>query len=128
MAKASFKAASVFIAMIVGFILAVILGFVDFSSVGDAAWFALPTPFKFGLSFKAGAIVPVLFLFLVSMLEFIGDTTGVAINAADRPATNTELTHGILCDGLEVLSRRYLTVRRMFLFQPEYRAYRSDWC
>lgn len=98
--KGFLKAASIFIAMIIGFALAVLLGFVDFSSVGEAAWFAVPTPFKFGITFKAGAIVPVLFLFLVSMLEFIGDTTGVAINAADRPATNTELTSGIICDGL----------------------------
>jgi NCS2 family nucleobase:cation symporter-2 len=40
------------------------------------------------------------FLYLVSMVEFVGDITGVAINAVDRTPTEREFTGGILADGL----------------------------
>ena len=98
--KGFIKAASIFIALIAGFALAWALGMVDLTPVLEAGWFAVPIPLKWGVSFKLSAIIPMLFIYLVSLLEFVGDTTGVAINAANRMPTNRELRSGVLCDGL----------------------------
>jgi NCS2 family nucleobase:cation symporter-2 len=94
------KAASVIMGLVVGFIAAIPLGLVDFSGVAGAGWFAFPKPFNWGISFKLEAIIPMAFLYLVSMVEFVGDITGVAINAVDRTPTEREFTGGILADGL----------------------------
>ena len=98
--KGFVSSAAVFIAMVAGFILAAILGIVDFSQIGQAGWVSFPQPLHWGLSFKMEAIIPVLILYLVSMLEFVGDTTGTCYNAAGRTPTETELARGIRCDGL----------------------------
>lgn len=94
------KAASVILGLIFGFIVAIPLGLVDLTSVRSASWFAFPRPFNWGISFKMEAIVPMAFLYLVSMVEFVGDITGVSINAVDRTPTEREFTGGILADGL----------------------------
>jgi NCS2 family nucleobase:cation symporter-2 len=94
------KAASVIFGLIIGFIAAIPMGLVDMSSVSQAGWFALPRPMHWGISFKLEAIIPMAFLYLVGLVEFVGDTTGVAINAVDRTPTEREFTGGILADGL----------------------------
>ena len=98
--KGFLKNAAVFIAMVAGFLLAWIAGMIDFSSIGAASWVSIPIPLKFGISFKLEAILPIAFLYIVSMLEFIGDTTGVTYNCEARTPTPREMTGGILCDGL----------------------------
>ena len=39
------------------------------------AWFALPQPFKYGLSFDARFILPFGFIYLVTAIETMGDLT-----------------------------------------------------
>ena len=70
-AKGFIQSLSVLIAMIVGYILCIALGMVDFSSVGTAAMFSLPTPMHFGMSFNVGAIVTVCIVFPDSCLTSI---------------------------------------------------------
>lgn len=79
--KGFFRIIPFLIAIIVGFILSVVLGLVDFSTIASAPWFAIPEfalPFKFGnfntYSLYFGpetlAILPVA---LVTISEHIGD-------------------------------------------------------
>lgn len=98
--KGFLQSASVFIALVIGFALAAVLNLVDLSPVHEMPWLALPQPFRWGVSFKIEAILPVLFLYFVSMIEFVGDTTGVAYNSAGRAPTMKEFQGGIMCDGL----------------------------
>lgn len=98
--KGFFSAASVLIGIVVGYVAAVFLGMVDFSQLSLSGWISLPQPLKYGITFQPVAIGIMLILYIASMLEFIGDTTGVAINATDREPTKQELMGGILCDGL----------------------------
>ena len=94
------KMASVLISMAVGTVLSVILGLADFSSIADARWVTLPKPFQFGISFRAEAVAFIFILYLINMIEFIGDTTNAAVIATGEQPTKEHLGRGILCDGI----------------------------
>ena len=94
------RSCSVFIAMIVGYLLSACLGMVDFAQLRNYAWFALPRPLAFGISFQLDAILPILILYFASMMEFVGCTTGVAFAVENRLPTDRELRRGNICDGL----------------------------
>lgn len=98
--KGFVKGASVLIALVVGFLVSVAMNMVDFSSLADTAWFALPQPLHFGISFKLPAIIIMALLTLVNLVEFLGDTSTVAFIAADRVATKEDLSRGVVCDGV----------------------------
>lgn len=98
--KGFIKGASVLLAMVIGFIIAMCMGMVDFGAVSEAAVFSLPKPLHFGISFKLAPIIIVGILYLVNTVEFIGDTSTVALVAANREVKEEELSRGIVCDGL----------------------------
>ena len=89
---------SIIVAISVGYTVAVAIGVVDFAPVYDAAWFAVPTPGRFGFSFEAIPLITFLFLFLVSGMETIGDMSGITA-AEGRNPTETEFRGGIFADG-----------------------------
>lgn len=99
-AKGFIQSLSVLIAMIVGYILCIALGMVDFSSMGTAAMFSLPTPMHFGMSFNVGAIVTVCIVHIATVMENIGDTTSIVTTAEDRLPTQEELVKTIRGDAL----------------------------
>ncbi len=90
---------SVFIGIVVGYIVAIPLGMVDFSTVAQAGWITVPTPLKFGLTFEPGAILTVAFLYVITAMETIGDISGT-VSATGRDATKDELQGGLMADGV----------------------------
>ena len=50
--------------------------------------------------FDMRAIAPVLVMFIVTAVETIGDISGVTQGGMDRPPSNKELSGGVVCDGL----------------------------
>ena len=90
---------SVFIGIVVGYLVAIPLGMVDFSSVAQAGWITVPTPLKFGLAFEPGAILTVAFLYVITAMETIGDISGT-VSATGRDATKDELQGGLVADGV----------------------------
>ena len=46
------------------------------------------------------AIVPVLIMFIVTAVETVGDISGVIEGGMDREATDSELSGGVVCDGI----------------------------
>ncbi len=91
--------ASILIGIAAGYILAIVLGMVDFTQVNDAAWFALPhfmpVPFEFNLE----AIIAMGIMFIATTVETIGDVSGITNGGLDREATDEELQGGVLADG-----------------------------
>lgn len=79
---------------------------VNFASVKEASWFALPSVAGFGKLaeirpvFKLEAILPIAIMFIVTAVETIGDISGCIIGGMDREATDKELSGGVICDGL----------------------------
>lgn len=86
--------------LIVGYVAALLLGAVDFASVGKAEWFSLPVPLAIGIEFKLAAILPVVLLSLVTCAESIGDIVGTTAGGLNREPTEKELSGGVMADGL----------------------------
>ena len=93
------RTASVFVGILAGYLVAIPLGMVDFSSVGNAAWLALPELLPYGVAFEPGAIVTIAFLYVTTAMETIGDISGTT-SAVGRDATQDELEGGLVADGL----------------------------
>ncbi|TFH87622.1 purine permease [Billgrantia azerbaijanica] len=86
--------------LVAGFTAAVAFGYVDFSAIGTADWFALPIPFAIGLEFHLAAILPVVLLAVVTCAESIGDIVGTTAGGVNREPTQKELSGGVMADGL----------------------------
>lgn len=114
---ASFSA--ILLGIICGYVAAFIMGFVlpttgvtadgveytkawvlNWQKVADASWFAIPTLMPVKPVFDLRAILPVLIMFVVTAVETVGDISGVMEGGLGREATDTELSGGVMCDGL----------------------------
>lgn len=98
-AKGFLRSLSVLIGLIAGYILAVCMGMVDFSSLQNAPLIELPRFMPFELEFNWGAILSIVAIYLVSATETIGDTNALCVSALERPPHKAELGASISCDG-----------------------------
>lgn len=79
---------------------------VHFEQVANAPWFALPSFFGTGslselhLVFDVKTIVPVCIMFIVTAVETVGDISACIEGGMGREATDTELSGGVICDGV----------------------------
>ncbi|MFF2653569.1 uracil-xanthine permease family protein [Streptomyces sp. NPDC058045] len=85
--------------LVVGYLAAIVLGKVHFSGVGSAAWFALPQPLEFGISFPAAAVVAMSVVAVANSLDTIGCISALTKGGAGRRPTDRELSGGVLADG-----------------------------
>lgn len=98
-AKSYYKQLSVLFGLIVGYILAIAMGMVDFSALAGTSIIAIPHLMPFKMEFRLDAIVSVVMIFLVSATETIGDTSALASSGLNRYATEEETSGSIACDG-----------------------------
>ena len=92
--------AAVLIGLIAGYLVALAMGQVSFGSVGNAAFFALPSPFRWGIEFNAAIIVGMCLMAVVSAIETVGDASAIAKGGAGREATDGEISGATYADGL----------------------------
>lgn len=97
--KGIFSAAAIVIGMLVGYAVALALGWVNFDSVKQADIIALPQPLHFGLAFPLSGIIGMSIAYLVTIVESNADFLAVG-NATKTEITGEHLRKGILCDGL----------------------------
>ena len=97
--KGILSAAAVVIGMLLGYLVCLALGLIDFTPVQNAALFALPSPFHFGLSFPISGIIGMCIAYLVTIVESTGDFLALS-NVTKTKLTGKKLSSGILCDGL----------------------------
>ena len=98
--KGAINNASILIGIVAGYILATILGMVDFTQVSSASWFALPAFMPVAFEFNSQAIIAMGIMFIATTVETIGDVSGVANGGLNREATDKELQGGVMADGL----------------------------
>lgn len=98
--KGIFNIASILVALIIGYILAIPLGKIDFSGVAQAAWFSIPKPLQFGLEFRLDAILKFAAVYLVVGLETLGNVSGITLSGENREATDKEMTGAVLADSV----------------------------
>lgn len=98
--KGILKMAAILMGLTVGYIAAIIIGKVDFTSVANAQWFSIPTPMEYGMTFHWSAIIAMGILYIVTAVETVGDISGITVGGAGREATDEELSGGVIADGI----------------------------
>ena len=84
LAKGKAKQLSVLFGLVIGYVVALFMGAVDFSGFAGMQLFALPQLMPFTPEFNLGAIVSVTLIFLVSATETIGDTSALTMVGLNR--------------------------------------------
>jgi xanthine/uracil permease len=85
---------------VIGYVVAIPLGLVDFAKIGAASWVQIPAPMVIGFEFVPAAVLGITLMAIVTCAESIGDIAGTAIGGADREPTDRELSGGVMADGL----------------------------
>lgn len=99
LAKGSLKQLAVLFGLIVGYVLALFMGKVDFSAFSDLSVLSIPQLMPFTPEFHPGAIIAVTLLYLVSAAETLGDTAALAAIGFKRIPTEKEFSGAVAADG-----------------------------
>ncbi|MDD6910753.1 nucleobase:cation symporter-2 family protein [Actinobacillus minor] len=97
--KGIFSAAAIVIGMMVGYVVALALGWINFDAVKNADLVAIPQPLHFGLAFPISGIIGMSIAYLVTIVESSGNFLALG-NATQTEITGKHLLGGVLCDGL----------------------------
>lgn len=97
--KGYLKQLSVLAGLIVGYIVAIVMGKVDWSIIFSEGFLSLPKILPYRPEFHIGAIFSVAIIFMVSAAETIGDTTAMVSGGLDRDITAEEISGSLACDG-----------------------------
>jgi NCS2 family nucleobase:cation symporter-2 len=98
--KGMMNVAAILIALILGYLIAIPMGKVDFTSVASASWFSFPMPLKYGIEFHLDAILKFAAVYLVVGLETLGNISGITLSGLNREATDREMSGAVIADGV----------------------------
>ncbi|PSQ12210.1 uracil permease [Halobacteriales archaeon QS_7_68_65] len=90
---------SLLIAIAVGYVASIVAGIIDFTPVGEAAWFAVPVPLRFGIAFEPVPILIMAVLYLTTTMETVGHISALTA-VEDRSPSVGEFEGGLLADGV----------------------------
>lgn len=97
---------SIFIGIATGFIVALFMGMVNFSSVDKFPLINFPMPLKYGLQFNLSGIISLGIIFMITAIEAYGDITANSMISGE-PVEGDKFMHraqgGILGDGFNSL-------------------------
>lgn len=97
------RMSSVAIGLLVGYIVAIPMGLVNFSNLAGLPAFTVPIPFRYGFGFNIAAFIPFAFLFLITTIESTGDLTATSLLTGQPIAGKKyfdRIQGGILGDGV----------------------------
>lgn len=97
--KGIISSASILIGMIVGYIICIPLGMIDFSTVKEASWISFPKIFKYGVDFNFKYVIPFIPAYLVTTIETVGCLKAISqvSGIKDDPK---RIGKGVLSDGV----------------------------
>ncbi|EDT84047.1 nucleobase:cation symporter-2 family protein [Clostridium botulinum] len=97
--KGLVSSASILIGMVVGYIICIPLGMVDFSSVSQASWISLPKILGYGITFNLQVLLPFIPAYFVTIIGTFGCLKAITevsgIKEDEKP-----ITAGVLSDGV----------------------------
>lgn len=94
------KAISILSSLVIGTVVAAFMGLVDFSTVGQASWFHMVTPFRFGPpEFHLTAILSMVLVGIVSMIEATGVYFALA-EVIDKKIGGNDIKKGLRAEGI----------------------------
>ncbi|EGR4117598.1 uracil-xanthine permease [Vibrio cholerae] len=97
------RVASIVIAMLVGYVMAYLMGMVNTDNLAQTQLIALPILMQYGLGFDWSLFIPLVLIFLITALEAIGDITAtseVSGEPVKGPVYMKRIKGGVLADGL----------------------------
>ena len=100
------RMSSIVIGLVVGYLVSIPFGLVNFGGLADLPPITIPIPFRYGFDFNIVAFIPFAFLFLITTIESIGDITATSVISGEPiegPIYFRRLKGGILGDGLNSL-------------------------
>ena len=98
--KGTAKQLSVLFGLVVGYVVAICMGKVDFSGFQHLAILSLPQFMPFKPVFDPGSIISLALLYVVSSVEVLGDTAALTKVGLNRLPTERETAGAIAGDGL----------------------------
>ena len=101
--KGFFANISVLMGLIIGFLVALALGQVNFAGIAEAPWVAIVYPFAFGMpKFDLIAITTMCIVMIVVMIESMGMFLALS-DLTGKPINRDDLSKGLRVDGLGTL-------------------------
>ena len=100
------RMSSIVIGLVVGYLVSIPFGLVDFSSLAGLPPVTIPIPFRYGLGFNFVYFIPFAFLYLITAIESIGDLTATSVISGEPiegPIYFRRLKGGVLGDGVNSL-------------------------
>ncbi len=98
-AKGYIKQLSVLVGLMVGYVVAIVMGKVDLTAIISGDIVALPHLMPYMPEFHPSAILSACIIFLVSAAETIGDTSALVSGGLNRTITGKEISGSLACDG-----------------------------
>lgn len=97
--KGLVSSASILIGMVVGYIVCIPLGMVDFSTVREASWISLPKIWAYGINFNLEVLLPFIPAYFVTIIGTVGCLKAISevsgIKSDEKP-----IAAGVLSDGV----------------------------
>ncbi len=97
--KGYLKQLSVLAGLLVGYVVALLMGRIDLSVMFADGFVALPKLLPYKPEFHLEAIISVCIIYLVSAAETIGDTSAMAATGLNKEITDSEISGSLACDG-----------------------------
>ncbi|AFY92144.1 uracil-xanthine permease family protein [Chamaesiphon minutus] len=90
------------IGLVIGYIASAFMGMVDFSIFTKLPLVSVPIPFRYGMDFEIGALIPFLILYPLTAIESVGDLTATSM-VSKEPISGSvyirRIKAGVLADG-----------------------------
>lgn len=100
------RSSAIMLALVVGYIIAAIMGDLNLNALEVAPIFELPQPMYFGLSFSWSLFIPLIIIYLITSLEAVGDITAtskISREPFDGPVWMKRIKGGVLVNGANSL-------------------------
>ena len=97
--KGIISSASILIGMVIGYIVCIPLGMVDFNEVKEASWISIPRIFEYGVTFDFKALIAFLPAYFVTTIETVGCLKAVG-ESSNIEMKEEQIGAGVLADGV----------------------------
>lgn len=106
-AKGMLNTAAVMIGIVVGYLVSIPMGLVDFSQVAGASWVQLPQIARFGINFNPKFVIPFIAGYLVTVIETVGvmETLG---EVTESKLTENDIVAGVRADAVSSMVSPFL--------------------
>lgn len=97
--KGVLSSASILIGMAVGYIVCIPLGLVDYSSLQDVSFIAIPKLFEYGVTFDIKALIAFMPAYFVTTIETVGCLKAIG-EVSEEEIDDKRVGAGVLADGV----------------------------